>query len=207
MMRRRFPIVFDLFGVLIRKQSSSDQGRLAALSGMSAAGFRAAYWQERPAYDCGCSADIYWTAVGARQGMSFDSERVDQLTVADNRSWADVNPNMLAFLRELRGYGMPLYLLSNIPQPLLAFLDARHGWLSELFEQRFMSCEMGVAKPAVQAFDNAFSSIARRHPGHPIRFIDDSPNNVMAARALSIRSHRYEHPAALRTWLSGPARA
>lgn len=195
------PIVFDLFGVLIRKQRSPDQDRLAELAGADSTGFSAAYWQERPNYDRGCSPGAYWSAVGASLGLSFNQGKVEQLTALDNESWSNVDPSMVRMLYELRRCDTPLYLLSNIPDPLFTFLDARHGWLAELFEQRFMSCEMGVAKPEIAAFDKAFSSVAQRHPGAVARFVDDSLSNIAAARGLSIVSHRYQGPAALQAWL------
>jgi 2-haloacid dehalogenase len=101
----------------------------------------------------------------------------------------------LAIVRELRAAGVPVYALSNwsaemyvLTRPLYPFFDELDGV--------FISGEVGVAKPDPAIFGLFLERFGLT--AEEIVFIDDSPANVAAARALGIESIRFDDAAQTR---------
>lgn len=200
------PLLFDLFGVLMRKQTASCRSAMAEAVGADPAAFSAAYWAHRPAYDRGCSARAYWATVADTLDIVLDEARIERLTAADNRGWSRPDTGVRALLGALRNTGATLYLLSNIPGPLRDHLDERHAWLEALFVHRFHSCDIGVAKPSSRAYEIALSTIRRHGAAGVVRFVDDNAENVEAARNLGLDAHHFVGVSALRAWLADRSR-
>jgi putative hydrolase of the HAD superfamily len=91
-------------------------------------------------------------------------------------------PESVALLDHVRRAGHRLALLSNMPAPYAAHLEAAHacfGW----FELRTWSGRIGSAKPERAIFDHVQSALGADDTAQ-LLFIDDHEGNVDAARAL-----------------------
>lgn len=122
------------------------------------------------------------------------------------RAWAERGEDMVAgpiegtvaLVAELKAAGVPLYILSNMEPE--TFPDRMQRWeFLHWFDDHVVSGFEGLIKP-----DPAlFRRLLRRFDLQPARtlFVDDSPVNVEAARAIGIRAVLFESPEQLRTEL------
>lgn len=100
-------------------------------------------------------------------------------------------PQTIDLLHELREFGVPVYGLSNISEPMAAHLRARHEFWT-LFSDIVVSGRIKLVKP-----DPAiFHYVAQRFELTPSRtmFIDDMPANVDSARRLGFIAHQFTDP-------------
>lgn len=179
-------IVFDLFGVIGRTQSTEDKRRLEGLAGVDPGGFWEAYWALRRPYDGGQPADEYWAGVGARVGARFDDDTVRALTDADYQSWTNADETMVELIGELGAGGHTIGLLSNIIEGLVPIFEARHkGWLAH-FDALTYSCDIGVTKPDRRAYEIAATRLGVATSD--CLFFDDTEVNVVGARDAGMRA-------------------
>jgi putative hydrolase of the HAD superfamily len=186
-------LVFDLFGVIARHQSEAGCARIERAAG--AVGptlgptFWKAYWALRPQYDSGDQqGPEYWRAVATELDLAYTDEQIADLVAADLDSWSEIDEDMVAFVGELRHRGARLALLSNIPEELAAHYEQRHEWLAA-FSVLALSCRIGHAKPAVEAFQ--WCARALESEPADLLFIDDRAENVAAAEAVGMRGHLF----------------
>ncbi len=104
----------------------------------------------------------------------------------------------VAVLAELRAAGLPCFALSNMEADTYPVRRDRFAFM-RWFDGAVISGIEGVAKPDQRIFEIMVS----RHDLDPRRtvFIDDSPANVAAARALGFRAIRFVSPEELRNEL------
>jgi putative hydrolase of the HAD superfamily len=86
----------------------------------------------------------------------------------------------LEWLEQLRSEGIPLYFLSNMPQPFVPSLLFNDRLFSK-FDDGIFSCDIGFAKPFVKIFEIAAERFNFTN-GDRVIFIDDHIANVEAAR-------------------------
>lgn len=101
----------------------------------------------------------------------------------------------VALLHELHGGGIPLFALTNWSAELFPHARERFPFLG-VFADIVVSGEEGLAKPEPAIFQRL-----SRRMGAPLGgtvFIDDSPRNVEAARALGMDAIHFRGPDALR---------
>jgi 2-haloacid dehalogenase len=104
-------------------------------------------------------------------------------------------PGTVAVLAELRDAGVPLYALSNWSAETFRLTRDRFPFL-EWFDGLVVSGEEGVIKPDRRIFElllERFGLVAAA-----TLFVDDSPANVDAARAVGMDAVRFRDAAALR---------
>lgn len=103
-------------------------------------------------------------------------------------------------LAELASAGVPMYALSNYPV-WYRLIDERLA-LSRYVELKFMSCQTGVRKPALEAYRGACEALGVR-PEHCL-FVDDRSINCEAARRAGMFAVEFDGDAtALRKALGG----
>lgn len=93
-----------------------------------------------------------------------------------------VNLEMYALLEELRERQVVIALLSNIDSRLAKLV--REFGLYKPFEPCLLSCEIGVEKPAPQAYERLLAEL--QLPPAEVIFIDDLPENVEGALKMGI---------------------
>ena len=94
-------------------------------------------------------------------------------------------PGMLALLRRAAAR-WPLFLLTNTNAEHLPVWQERCADMLALFEQRFVSCEIGLRKPDAACFRHVIAQTGI--PAERILFFDDSPPNVAGAAASGLQA-------------------
>jgi HAD superfamily hydrolase (TIGR01509 family) len=105
--------------------------------------------------------------------------------------------------------GMPELVLSLRRHRLVLFSDQAREWWEDIavthafirvFEQRFLSFDMGQTKRHVGTFQRVLTELGGEP--HNCVFIDDLQWNVERAERVGIRSHRFTSTTALRAFLA-----
>lgn len=104
-----------------------------------------------------------------------------------------VDPQVLAFVREVRAAGTPVGLATNATNLLDADL-ARLGLVGEL-DVVVNSSMLGVHKPAKDYFRQA--CLALGTPPDRVLFVDDEDRSVRGARVAGLSAYRWNGPADL----------
>jgi putative hydrolase of the HAD superfamily len=185
-------VIFDYGGVLSLPVAPDSLQILADLTGLPPDRFAAEHMRERLAYD---RADIglerYWSRFFALSGRTADPVLLERLNREDLRGWSRINDRVLDWSRRLRDAGVRTAILSNMPQPLLDLMNAdpAFAWLAE-FPVRVFSCEERLVKPEPEIYGAVLERLGAR-AGSCV-FLDDSEYNVAGARAVGIRSLRFQ---------------
>lgn len=94
----------------------------------------------------------------------------------------------VALVRALRATGYGVHLATNQERNRAAHMRAALGY-DALFDVSCYSCDLGVAKPDPRFFAAAARRIGSEPPG--ILFIDDSAQNVAAARDVGLVAEQW----------------
>ena len=95
----------------------------------------------------------------------------------------DVDPTMIAAIRELTAQGVRCALATNQHPERAAYMRDTLGY-DEIFAELFYSCDEGVAKPDPAFFTRAVERLAVR-PQRTL-FVDDNRVNVEGAREAGL---------------------
>jgi len=106
----------------------------------------------------------------------------------------EVDPEVLAFVRELRAAGVPVGLATNATDALDADL-AQLGLVGEV-DVVVNSSVVGAHKPTVEYFQQACQAIGA--PPSRVLFVDDTDRHVRGARVAGLAAYRWSGPADLR---------
>lgn len=96
------------------------------------------------------------------------------------------------WLERLAAQGVPLYYLSNMPQPYAAYLVREHAFLAH-FRGGVFSCDVKQVKPHAAIFETAAQQLGL--DVSQTVFIDDHPRNIETARSLGWRAVVFEDAA------------
>ena len=159
---------------------------MASLCGLPLDRFSERYWKFRLAYDRGeLDGRAYWESVTNGREAAWTAEQLARVMAVDGESWAHVNEKTLAWARCLKGEGLSLALLSNMPFAVSDYLETNCGWLA-LFDHRVYSYAFGCAKPEVPIYKACLDVL--KLPPQEVLFLDDRPENVKVAAELGIHS-------------------
>lgn len=111
-----------------------------------------------------------------------------------SQMFAPVITENVALLRALRSQGMPVFALSNFGRETFDIACNTHSFLTE-FDQKYISGQLGVLKPEAEIYAilERESGVAPEH----LFFIDDKPENIVAARERGWAGHMFERSDAL----------
>lgn len=192
-------IVFD-FGRVITAQKPESLFRVyeedlgLAPGSINTLMFGSKAWQEALLGDK--SYEEFWVAIGPVLGL----ETAEAVRAFGRRYMGDesVNRDVLQLIRRLHGH-YKLGVLSNSPPGLAQWL---RGWkMLDLFDVVFCSGDEGIAKPDSAAFITTLERLGAER--RDTVFIDDTPENVEAARALGIHSILFRDYRGLASELGG----
>ena len=177
-------IVFD-FGRVITAQKPESLFRRyeedlgLAPGSLNTLMFESQAWREALLGDK--SFEEFWIAIGPAIGL----DTAEAIHAFRSRYMADeaVNRKVLQLIQRLHGR-YKLGVLSNSPPGLAQWL--REWGILDLFDVVFCSGDEGVAKPDPAAFVATLEMLEVER-GSAV-FIDDTPENVEAARSLGIPS-------------------
>lgn len=109
------------------------------------------------------------------------------------QSGTAVDERMREIIQNLRNRGTRCYLTSNQEKYRANFL--RHTLnLSQLFDELFISADIGYLKQDQDFFEFVYRSLTRSNGNiqkHEILFADDSPENIHTAEAYGLTTHLY----------------
>ena len=195
-------VVFDYGEVISFSPSDSDRQALLSIARVPEESFWPPYWQNRDALDAGTmSIRQYWLEIARHAGVDFSESRIQQLWIADYRSWLSVNPDTYDVLLALRDGGTRMALLSNAGFDFGGYF--RHGPMGSLFERIFVSAEMGKLKPEQAIYQEVLDELGIE-AGDMI-FIDNKAVNIDGAAALGIDGHVFTTAELLRSYLDEKA--
>lgn len=110
----------------------------------------------------------------------------------------ETDDDVLGLARDLRRGGLGVHVASNQHARRAAYMERELGYAG-LFEHRFYSCDLGVAKPDPAYFETVLARLGA--PADDVLFVDDNATNVAAARAVGLRAEQWAlddgHPALL----------
>ncbi|MDN4598518.1 HAD family hydrolase [Leifsonia virtsii] len=193
-------IVFDYGEVISVTPTEEDRAALTELAGGDAEVFWPAYWRHRDALDQGTlGIQEYWRGIERELGESWGDATIHRLWLADFRSWLSIDHDTLEVLLDLKAGGTRLALLSNAGRDFGSYF--RHGTLGDLFEQVFVSGELGTIKPSAEIFEHVMAELGVT-PAETV-FIDNKEANVRGAEALGIAGHVFTSAKDLRAYLEG----
>jgi putative hydrolase of the HAD superfamily len=192
-------VVFDVGGVIVRWQPLELMREHLPLVAIDEDSARAA------------AAQIFQSWASGADWVDFDLGRIEPGPLADRiatrtgyprAALADLiaaipvhlqpMPESLALIERVRAAGHRLALLSNMPKPYAAHLEAEHacfGW----FELRCWSGRLGMAKPERAIFDHVRSALSLGRDD--ALFIDDHAGNVAAAQDWGWNALLFTSPA------------
>lgn len=183
-------VCLDFGGVLTTRTDMSVALPTGPAAPRDPGAFRAAYWDERDAYDRGTSDSDYWTRVLAAGGAQVTAAAIAAASAHDASAWLALEPASRALLGELAAQGADLALLSNAPHAVAAAIRAT-DWAGA-FTDLVFSCETGALKPDLRAYR------AVPDPGNGVLFFDDRQANADGATAAGWSGHLWTGAAAAR---------
>ncbi|HEX5481129.1 MAG TPA: HAD family phosphatase [Terriglobia bacterium] len=185
-------VIFDYGNVLCTPQLASDRERMAETCGLGKPRFDELYWRFRLAYDRhDLDGDSYWKAIAGAEGRTLSREEITKLILLDSQSWARPNEPVLKWTEQLRGAGLRLAVLSNMPFEVSRYLLENCPWLG-VFHHLIFSCDEASAKPDPAIYRTCLSALEMRP--EEVLFLDDRPENVSAALKLGMRSLVFDTP-------------
>jgi putative hydrolase of the HAD superfamily len=106
--------------------------------------------------------------------------------------WLDIEavPGTHDLVRALRRHGVRCCLATNQDRHRLSHMRRTLGY-DDLVDAQFVSCELGLAKPDAAYFSAILDTLGEAP--ERVLFVDDSPRNVAAARALGLAAERWSH--------------
>jgi len=195
-------VVFDYGEVISFSPSDSDRQALLSIARVPEESFWPPYWANRDALDAGTmSIRQYWLEIARHAGVDFSDSRIQQLWIADYRSWLSVNPDTYDVLLALREGGTRMALLSNAGFDFGGYF--RHGPMGSLFERIFVSAEMGRLKPEQAIYQDVLDDLGIE--ARDMIFIDNKAVNIDGAAALGIDGHVFTTADLLRSYLDEKA--
>jgi len=182
-------VLFDYGMVLSGPPDPAAWAHMRSLTGLSEDLFHREYWAHRYPYDRGdLNAEAYWTNVATGAGTLLTPAQLTGLIAADVDFWSTLNPPMLAWAQNLRRAGIPIGILSNMPDAMETGLRARHSWI-EAFDHHTWSHAVNLAKPEPAIYIHAAEGL--RIPPENILFLDDRAKNIAAAQAIGMQAIQY----------------
>jgi len=182
-------VLFDYGMVLSNVPEELHWRQLEQVLAADQAGFQAAYWKYRDAYDRGAlSAQTYWETVARDLDKTLDARTVRALIDADTAVWTQPNVEMMDWAARLNRAGIKTGILSNIGDAMELGVLGRFPALAEFTHHTF-SHRLGIAKPDAAIYRHAVEGL--RVPAGEIVFVDDREENIVAARAAGMVAVQY----------------
>ncbi len=187
-------IVFDFGGVL-----TGEQNREAVIHFIqdsfhfSKEEFEKVNQEKRHAVKQGKTDEEFWISYAKTKEIKLPSNWISSFRSV-MKDAIGINPKMYTLVDQLKEQEIPVGLLSNIDERLSKLI--RDFGLYEPFNPCLLSCEIGIEKPDLKAYEFLLAQL--KHPAEEIVFIDDRPENVEAAKAVGLDAILFESEQQLR---------
>jgi putative hydrolase of the HAD superfamily len=181
-------VILDCGGVLGLPQDPESAAAMAEICGLPMKKFRTLYGKDRLELDRGTlSVEDYWSRIFRAAGIAPTPALIERIEEYDAVGWTGVNQKVVDWSRELRAAGYRTAILSNMPPNKLTYMRAsgRFDWIDE-FPVALFSCDCALVKPEPAIYRLCLEKLGARP--RECLFLDDTPTNVDAARALGIHA-------------------
>jgi putative hydrolase of the HAD superfamily len=193
-------VILDYGEVLCHRAPDEEFNRIAEVFGADKNSFRALWEKNRGAFDRGdITAEAYWMALAEDAGTGIDGEQLEQVYKWDIEMWANVNAEMVNWLRQLRQAGIKTGLLSNMHPAMITHLRENFDWL-DLFDFITFSAEVRLIKPDAAIYQHTLRGLGVK--AEETLFVDDRESNVKGAQDLGIHAVQFRSVEQLRKDLS-----
>jgi putative hydrolase of the HAD superfamily len=177
-------VIFDLDGVLCDFDAAARLASLTGITGIPADRIHGATFGSQ--FECDAEAGIYRT--GAEYLAAFNARLQFPLTreqwIAARRVAMRPRPEMLAYVARLRKR-VPVAVLTNNGALLREALPVLAPEVWQLFGERcHASCEFAARKPEPRVYTRLLARY--QVAAESAVFVDDSPGNVVGARAAGL---------------------
>jgi len=192
-------IVFDYGGVICFVPSHETEEELAGICGLTAQMFRELHLKFRGELDRGSyNVKEFYRHHLPVFGVFPEDEMLDKIAQADMESWKNINPETLRLMRDIKGAGFTLGILSNMHHEFLAWMRANTAIL-EPVDTAVFSCNYNLIKPETAIYEKLKELLGCEY--QEIVFFDDLPDNITKARELGIHGFIWEGPGQARKLL------
>jgi len=183
-------VVFDYGNVLSLDQAPDAAAKMARLCGLADNVFAKRYWERRLDYDrADLDGKAYWESVVRERADLLTPNVLEELYAVDGEGWGRPNLPMLSWVEQLRGAGIRVAVLSNMPAEVSVFLTKNREWLSG-YDPLIFSCYVRSVKPEEEIYRHCMERVSLA-PGE-VLFLDDKQVNVEAARRFGMHSLVFE---------------
>jgi putative hydrolase of the HAD superfamily len=183
-------VILDYGEVLCYPPTAQEMGRIAAPFGMDPVPFRKLWDRDRLRYDRGdLSPEAYWSGVAKETGTQLTPEQFAELRLRDLEMWGHDNPTMVEWLRQIHSSGIKTGLLSNMPHEMVRYVRQKLAWLDH-FDHLTFSAEVSLIKPDAAIYEHSLRGVGVA--ASEALFVDDKEPNVLGARAVGIRTIRFQ---------------
>jgi HAD superfamily hydrolase (TIGR01509 family) len=190
-------IIFDYGGVLVRTVDPTSRRDLERrfnleLGDAEDVVFRSSRWED--VQHGRIDDDTFWSDVGER--LDFDAE---ELNAFRRGFWSGdrLDHELVDLIRHLGDEGYRMALLSNAPAALRSYLEQLG--IVDAFDVIVVSAEEDLVKPMPGIYERALERLGVA--AQQAIFVDDTRQNVEAARRVGLRATRFRGLAPLRVWL------
>jgi len=104
-------------------------------------------------------------------------------------AWNDIFTPIGEMIELAAAMPRPRYLLSTTNEPHVTWLREHYGYVFDLFDHCFLTCEIGLRKPDLALFRHA-ESVTQQPPERHV-FVDDREENVAGARAAGWHAFQF----------------
>jgi len=195
-------VIFDYGKVISLPADAADHAEMVRLSGLESLLFDNYYWKFRDEYDGGflTCAEYFRKIVATAGAAPLPDQTITAMVEADCRMWTHLNPPMLEWVASVRQAGYKLGILSNLGEALVRYMTAQFPWLDQ-FDSLMWSSEHKLFKPQPEIYRITLNRLDVE-PNEAI-FIDDKPENILAAEACGMEGLVFTTYEALPSQLTG----
>jgi HAD superfamily hydrolase (TIGR01509 family) len=187
-------IVFDFGGVMTGEPKKEAVVQfLRSTFCLSEAEFEKVNLEKREAVKAGKSDEEFWLQFAEEKGIVLSPDWPQTFKTVMKEA-IGINPEMYVLVAELKAKQIPVALLSNIDTRLAKLV--RDFGLYEPFEPCLLSCEIGVEKPDIKAYEILLTKM--HVPVGDIIFVDDRQENIDAATHVGLDAILFQSETQLR---------
>lgn len=186
-------VFFDFGGVVVHAPTTSNWGVLdyCESNGIDRAFALSEITRMRRATDGGdMSLEESYRIIAEEAGANVEPGFAKKATELDCAAWANLADETFALMKELKGFGKKIGILSNMSRDFFSTQYCRvAAHIRAICDAEIISGFLGITKPDPRIFALASQKIGIA-PDR-LLFLDDIQGNVEAARNCGWRAERY----------------
>ncbi|RYX79268.1 hypothetical protein EON76_00930 [bacterium] len=176
-------ILFDIGGVVLKQSDNSEAIRQHL--GLNDEVFRAIWPDAVKQFGSGLmTQDEFWQYFADNGARMVDSS--EDLFGTTLEQHLELYPSMINYIKKIGKYGYRCAVLSDTNEAHANILRQHHVY-EPFNDQVFLSHEIGIRKPAAEAFTYALQHLDITDPS-TVLFVDDRRRNTLAADVLGLQT-------------------